>query len=277
MTDGRRSQSAATNDDAAPTGLMSLAHRMGEGGRRPGEGFSFDFGFYKYAAPDGAGNRCGQNQFGLMRYIASGKQTSILGKNLNLEHPANRGMTINLSGGRNTIAVLVCAAFVFVQFNFASAQSWTKTIAPEKFWFGVACSAGGNKLVAANNIGPVNSSIDFGATWTNDTSTTFAGQTAAASADGRVLVAGGNFTWVSTNSGATWTSIAISATSVASSADGSKLVIVKGGSSPGQIYISGDSGVHWSVTSAPLTKRRLDYLLWVPCSHPQIQVQLGRR
>ena len=144
---------------------------MGEGGRRPGEGFSFDFGFYKYAAPDGAGNRCGQNQFGLMRYIASGKQTSILGKNLNLEHPANRGMTINLSGGRNTIAVLVCAAFVFVQFNFASAQSWTKTIAPEKFWFGVACSAGGNKLVAANNIGPVNSSIDFGATWTNDTTT----------------------------------------------------------------------------------------------------------
>jgi hypothetical protein len=33
--------SAATRtDDAAPPGLMSLAHRMGEGGRRPGEGFS---------------------------------------------------------------------------------------------------------------------------------------------------------------------------------------------------------------------------------------------
>jgi hypothetical protein len=35
---------AVRKDYAAPTGLMSLAHRMGEGGRRPGEGFSFGFG-----------------------------------------------------------------------------------------------------------------------------------------------------------------------------------------------------------------------------------------
>ena len=47
---------AGRKDDAAPPGLMPLAHRMGEGGRRPGEGFSFGLGFYKDAAPDGAGD-----------------------------------------------------------------------------------------------------------------------------------------------------------------------------------------------------------------------------
>jgi hypothetical protein len=56
---------AGRKDDAAPPGLMPLAHRMGEGGRRPGEGFSFGLGFYKDAAPDGAGNRRCQMQFGL--------------------------------------------------------------------------------------------------------------------------------------------------------------------------------------------------------------------
>jgi len=40
---------AVRKDYAAPTGLMSLAHRMGEGGRRPGEGFVLRF--YKDAAP----------------------------------------------------------------------------------------------------------------------------------------------------------------------------------------------------------------------------------
>jgi hypothetical protein len=38
---------------------------MGEGGRRPGEGFSFGLGCYKDAAPDGAGNRHCQMQFGM--------------------------------------------------------------------------------------------------------------------------------------------------------------------------------------------------------------------
>jgi len=43
----------ALNLYAAPNGAVSLAHRMGEGGRRPGEGFNL--WFYKYAAPEGAG------------------------------------------------------------------------------------------------------------------------------------------------------------------------------------------------------------------------------
>ena len=101
-----------------------------------------------------------------------------------------------------------------------SAQTWTQTGVPDQFVPAVASSADGNKLVAAGLGGGMNG---YGTIFT------------------------------STNSGATWTSnnlpILVAAwNSVASSADGTKLVAVSG---YGAIITSTNGGATWMTNSAP--------------------------
>jgi len=123
---------------------------------------------------------------------------------------------------------------LFTAVRPAFAQNWTLSDAPTEFWQAVASSADGSHLVAVAiedpSIGPcdclegtIYTSIDSGATWA---------LTSAPLAE-----------WMS----------------VASSADGSKLVAVSRdlnfglGYSPGLIYTSTDSGATWTATSAPST------------------------
>ncbi len=159
------------------------------------------------------------------------------------------------------VVALAASALLILYQASALAQSWTEASAPQAFWFSVAASAGGNKLVAVNNVGPVYTSKDSGITWTasNAGYGHVYGQAVASSSDGRVLVVGESlvpwgtgYIYISTNSGANWTVKTQPAQdwkSMASSADGSKLVAVARG---GPIYTSMDSGATWSVRASAL-------------------------
>src|SRR5438034_130406 len=110
------------------------------------------------------------------------------------------------------------AAFIIPTASFA--QDWTQTPAPIMNWSSIACSADGTKLVAA-----AGGAVVF----------------MSSAPSGRI--------YTSADSGSTWTATTapnIDWTSVASSADGTKLAALPytgGGASP--VYASADSGANW--------------------------------
>jgi hypothetical protein len=128
-------------------------------------------------------------------------------------------------------------------------------------WSCIASSADGTTYVGtiANVIWV---STDSGIAWlsNNVPSASFFGGTAL-SADGSKIVAGAGAygysqsgIYISTNSGVTWaqtTAPTNNWTSVASSADGTKLVATAMTSQGGFIYASTDSGFTWTLTGAP--------------------------
>jgi photosystem II stability/assembly factor-like uncharacterized protein len=131
--------------------------------------------------------------------------------------------------------------------------TWTQSSAPTNFWYSVASSADGKKLVAVSGSsrggdGLVYSSSDSGVTWMQTTAPRGDWASVASSGDGAKLVAAETDVgpiYVSGDSGATWTQTSAPSnywSSVASSADGTKLFAVCG---PG-IYASTDSGVTWT-------------------------------
>ncbi len=125
-------------------------------------------------------------------------------------------------------------------------------------WSGISSSADGVKLVATGLGNKIFTSGDSGASWTERG---FFGNWRAvtSSADGVKLAAliAGNFIYTSSDSGITW--IGQPATgghqwlSIASSADGSKLVAGSGGPA-GQLYTSSDSGLSWTPQASPTGK-----------------------
>ena len=142
-------------------------------------------------------------------------------------------------------------------------QSW-KASASALNWSAIASSADGTKLVATVNNGYIWTSANSGTTWTLHNSSPISSplywSSVASSSDGTKLVATVGYTiytasqpgaiYTSTDSGVTWaphTSTPLSSTlnwsSVASSADGTKLVAAVRG---GQIYISSNSGANWT-------------------------------
>jgi hypothetical protein len=146
----------------------------------------------------------------------------------------------------------------------------TNAPTPIDGWQSVASSADGAKLVVvAPEPGLICDSTNSGVAWTFTSAPTNYWLCVASSADGSKLVAGaypyqygansGGGIYTSTNSGTTWT-LETNAPmknywiSVASSADGNKLVAVADldtNGNLGGIYTSTDSGVTWTQTSAP--------------------------
>jgi len=145
-------------------------------------------------------------------------------------------------------------------------QNW-KTNGPIENWSAIASSADGTELAAAVNNGYIYTSADSGVTWTQQiNSNSRYWSSIASSSDGTKLVAAVGYTiytagepgaiYTSTDSGVTWTSHTSSPlsstldwSSVASSADGSKLVAaVRDGTGQG-IYLSSNSGGNWSLVS----------------------------
>jgi len=148
-----------------------------------------------------------------------------------------------------------------------SGTTWTQTSAPSADWTCVASSADGSKLVAGVGGGPIYTSTDSGATWIRTSApSSNSWSSVASSADGTRLVAAvandvsgtypiyGGPIYTSTDSGSTWTKTVAPSnhwSSVASSADGTKLVATAGGSDDfGSIYTSTDSGATWTQTAA---------------------------
>jgi len=146
----------------------------------------------------------------------------------------------------------ICRLFVVAEPAFA--QTWTQTSAPNSFWLSIASSADGSKLVAFSHgpgSGTIYTSTNSGVTWTSNRAAMNDQVllSIASSADGSKLaaaVAGGGQIYTSTNGGTTWISnspLVDFWTSIASSADGTKLVAV---ASSNLIYTSADSGATWT-------------------------------
>jgi hypothetical protein len=144
----------------------------------------------------------------------------------------------------------------------AFSQTWTPTSTPSEIWTSVASSADGSKLIAGSLGWIYCISTNSGTTWITNTqpqkgSNNGSWSSIVSSADGTKYVGIlGNLIWVSTNSGTTWLSNNVPGVSffgsVALSADGNKLVAVVGDySSAGPIYISTNSGVTLTQTTAP--------------------------
>ena len=161
-----------------------------------------------------------------------------------------------------------------------SGATWSQTSAPKECWSSVTSSSDGAKLVAAvgqvnDQLGLIYTSGNLGVTWTLTTSPRNNWTSVASSADGTKLVAvaapqrgwngtnmpyfGDGLIYSSSNSGANWTQTSAPTNtwaSVASSADGTKLVAVAGLPWDGLwsdrlIYTSANSGATWTPTTAP--------------------------
>jgi hypothetical protein len=143
-------------------------------------------------------------------------------------------------------------------------QNWKATVSIVN-WSAIASSASGTKLVATINFGQIYTSTNSGATWTPQAGSlgSLYWSSVASSADGTKLVAtvgdtafgsATGYIYTSADSGVTWVlhnsspvNTALAWSSVASSADGTKLVAVAYGD---QIYTSVNSGTSWTKQTA---------------------------
>ena len=145
-----------------------------------------------------------------------------------------------------------------------SGASWAPINIITINWCSVASSADGNNLVAGSQNDAIYTSTDSGVNWNYKARPLLFGlHSLASSADGVKLIAGGASVFTSTNAGTTWAITGLPNLviyqptnfynySVASSADGSKLVVAAfDGSS--NIYTSADSGATWMTNHPPGT------------------------
>src|SRR3984957_3223997 len=172
---------------------------------------------------------------------------------------------------------LVGTEFNVIWVSTNAGITWSSNdVAGGLFFRSAAISADGSELVAVaglNSPGPIYTSTNSGASWTQTTAPTNLWTSVASSADGSKLVAvaesgttyltNGNVIYTSTDAGLTWTLTGAPTNNtwvtVASSADGSKIVAASQFAyvpSPGNggIYTSTDSGMTW--TSNNVTKTR---------------------
>ncbi len=148
-------------------------------------------------------------------------------------------------------------------------ETWQPGDAPSNHWQGVACSADGNRMIGVCGTdfssGGIYTSTNAGDSWTisNPPTNGLGWYAVTSSADGTKLAAmmvdlltpAGPYGWIytSTNAGATW----IQTTgmgwpcSLASSADGTKLVAATGQFGPlsGRMLTSANSGASWETVS----------------------------
>jgi hypothetical protein len=155
-------------------------------------------------------------------------------------------MFASSADGARVTALLYGSAPIFISSD--NGVTWsTNNNSPLTFWSGVASSGDGNRLAAAGQTVGVWISADAGVTWSQALASNVT--TVASSVNGRkLLAAGANKLYLSTDFGATWSSQDTAnpdATSSASSADGTRL----GLASYFGIYISTNSGLSWELSN----------------------------
>src|SRR5579859_2303234 len=107
------------------------------------------------------------------------------------------------SVGKTKSAVTIILVFGFSSSSISIAQDWVKTSAPYEFWTAIASSADGSKLVAvaytdvADNLGPIYTSTNSGATWNPTSAPHQFWTTVTSSADGEKLAAASNLIYTS--------------------------------------------------------------------------------
>lgn len=136
-------------------------------------------------------------------------------------------------------------ADVLISSSDIAGETWTAR-ETNRFWFDVALSDDGTKLVALEQYGHIFTSNDSGVSWTERASVASWFGVASSSDGTKLLASAGNGQlYTSTDSGVTWTARDSNRDwqGVASSSNGTKLVALV---DSGQIYTSTDSGVTWT-------------------------------
>ena len=182
--------------------------------------------------------------------------------------PANDWISVASSADGSRL-VASGSQSIYISTNFGT--TWVSNNAPGLLagwqWWRICSSADGSQLEATVTLpgtGLIFISTNSGGTWTY-ASDYFAKSGAqlwslASSADGSTLAAGpsaGGYVYVSTNHGSTWTKTGANLqgqTSIAISADGSRLAVV-GANTSGAIETSSDFGVTWITNNAPTATR----------------------
>ena len=172
----------------------------------------------------------------------------------------NAGMTGQCIGSSADGSTLTTATYSSQVYLFTNRGAmWTSRTAPMFDVVNAICSASGDKVAAGNNNGQFSTSTNAGVDWSKVSSTGAQARSLAASADLTKLIAVSSFGfgspyWVvgSPNMGQSWITNNLPANNnwaaVASSADGSKLVVAASG---GPIYSSTDAGATWISNNAP--------------------------
>ena len=182
--------------------------------------------------------------------------------------PSNAWVSIASSADGTKLAAVSRPGPIFTSTN--SGLTWISNGAPNINWYFIASSADGATLLATADerpllptaIGAVYTSTNSGLTWVSNSlpvSVPYWFATAI-SADGARMVVSSQYGHIclSTNSGATWQASAsvpkLVWESLASSADGRKLVVVSQLQAPvsgGSIFTSSDGGATWISNNAP--------------------------
>jgi hypothetical protein len=196
---------------------------------------------------------------------------------------ADGGKIIAAGGGG------VPADFLFSIYTSSDmGATWMSNNVPMANWQSVASSADGTRLAAADFADRViYTSTNSGAVWTQATNApkefwysialSADGTKLAAVANGSFSGAGGTNIYISTDFGLTWITNAAPKTpnttvfqknwvSIASSADGNKLIAAGGGpngSSSGYIFISTNSGAAWTLTATNILPSGLGAHPWL--------------
>ena len=160
-------------------------------------------------------------------------------------------------GGQPFTAITPC----LVYFSTNSGSTWLESGAPSNHWSSIASSADGNKVIAAvgssSRSGGIYTSIDGGQNWASNNIPARQWRSVTSSADGSKLYAltfNGEL-YSTSDSGMTWHSNSAPqrAWTIASSADGTKLIAAPG-SSGGYLCTSSDSGATW-LTNTSISPR----------------------
>lgn len=185
--------------------------------------------------------------------------------------PLTNWAAVASSADGTRLVAVVDGGLIYSSTNAGGA--WAATTAPNRQWKSIACSGDGTRLAAVYAQGFLDGGIclstNSGSTWTLANAPSNGWYSVASSADGAKLAAmttdsltpAGPYGWiyVSTDAGKTWTrnNRVQWPTSLASSADGSRLVAAigeQGFTFSGSLWLSTDSGATWAeaLTNAPI-------------------------
>ena len=167
--------------------------------------------------------------------------------------PTSHWNAVASSANGSKLSAVAYGGRIFTSTN-AGANWMTNNVANQS-WQAIASSADGSKLAAVSLASLVFLSTNAGAIWFSNAAPIDSEQVAT-SADSSLLAVGNNvgLMYVSTNSGASWAygaALSGKVTSLAASANGSRLIAVSAGAPGPRVYTSTNAGITWVTNNVP--------------------------
>lgn len=131
-------------------------------------------------------------------------------------------------------------------FSTNAGVNWYTSSAPQMDWASVASSADGRHMAAIVNGGKLYFSSDFGATWAPTNLPALSWNSVCLSSEGNwVGATGTGGTYISSSTGAGWTTNGLPGNAIACSASGTNWILAETETLDASVYTSSDGGVTW--------------------------------